>query len=168
MATITLYELGNYNSGRLIPHTFELEDTQTYGEWLSAVSSWLRQLTRELGSLCEEWIVADTEDIPAQFVGEYSIEASYWQYRAATDSSYLDEAVFMTAAELDISPDMVEELYQGEYDNDEDFAYSLAEDIGLMREEVQWPYTCIDWVHAARELMYDYGASGGHYFRTTY
>ena len=63
---------------------------------------------------------------------------------------------------------MVEELYQGDYDDDEDFAMPLAKDVGMLREDVQWPYTCIDWEHAARELMYDYGESGGHYFRTSY
>ena len=55
MANITLYELGDYNSDRLIPHTFDIDDIQTYEDWLSAVSGWLRQLTRELGSLCGEW-----------------------------------------------------------------------------------------------------------------
>jgi antirestriction protein len=168
MANITLYELGNYNNGHLVPHTFDLDDIPTYQDWLAFVSGWLRQLTRELGGLCEEWIVADAEDVPGQYVGQYSIDAAYWQYRETIESSYLDEAVFMAAAELDIPPEMVEELYQGEYDDDEDFAYSLAEDVGLLQEDVQWPYTCIDWGHAARDLMYDYGASGGHYFRTAY
>jgi len=168
MANITLYELSNYNSGRLIPHTFDLDNTETHEDWLTAVSGWLRHLTGELGGLCEEWIVADTEDVPAQFVGEYAIDPAYWQYREAVESSYLDEAVFMAAAELDIPPNMVEELYQGDYDNDEDFAYSLAEDLGLLQDKVQWPYTCIDWEHAARELMYDYSEYGRHYFRTSY
>lgn len=168
MANITLYELSNYNSGRLLPHTFDLDDTPTYQDWLAAVSGWLRQLTRELGGLCEEWIVADVEGVPRQYVGEYSIDEAYWRYRESVNSSCLHESVFQAAAELDIPPDMVEELYQGEYDNDEDFAYSLAEDIGLLQDDVQWPYTCIDWEHAARDLMYDYGESAGHYFRTSY
>jgi antirestriction protein len=168
MASITLYELGNYNGGRLVPHTFDLDEVRTYDDWLTAVSNWLWQLTRELGTLCEEWIVADAEDVPNQFVGEYFVDAAYWQYREAVESSYLDEAVFMAAVKLDIPAEMVEELYQGEYECDRDFAYSLAEDLGLLQEEVQWPYTCVDWDHAARELMYDYGAHDGHYFRTSY
>lgn len=168
MANITLYELGNYNGGQLIPRTFDLDDIPTYQDWLSAVSGWLKQLTRELGGLCEEWIVADAEDVPHQYVGEHSIDEAYWAYRGAIEASYLDEDVFRAAAELDIPPEMVEELYQGEHDNDEDFACSMAEDLGLLQKNVQWPYTCIDWTHAARELMYDYGTSEGHYFRTAY
>ena len=168
MANITLYELGNYNGGNLVAHTFELDTLSSYEEWLGAVHRWLMQLTEKLGQLCEEWIVADAEGVPGQFVGEYHLDPSYWTYREAVDSSYLDETVFIAAAELDIPTEMVDELYQGEYSNDEDFAYSMAEDLGVLDDGAQWPHSCIDWEHASRELMYDYGSSAGHYFRTAY
>jgi antirestriction protein len=168
MASVTLYELSTYNSGHLVPKTFDLDDIPSYEDWLTAVNRWLKELTGDLGALCEEWIVADAEDVPDQYVGEYIMAATYWDYREAVESSHLEKSVFQAAAELDIPLEMVEELYQGEYENDEDFAYTMAEDIGLLQENVQWPYTCIDWQHAARELMYDYGESGSHYFRTAY
>ena len=41
---------------------------------------------------------------------------------------------------------MTEELYQGEYDKDEDFAYQLADDLGLVPEGNDWPTNYIDWV----------------------
>jgi hypothetical protein len=69
MAKITLYELSSYN-GCLVPTTFDLEEAPTYSEWMKAVSEWLRRLTRELGQLCEEWIVADVEGVPRHFIGE--------------------------------------------------------------------------------------------------
>jgi hypothetical protein len=37
-----------------------------------------------------------------------------------------------------------------------DYAQELAEDIGAVKSDAQWPHTCIDWDHAARELQYDY------------
>lgn len=58
-----------------------------------------------------------------------------------------------------------EEAYQGEYRSDEDFAQELAEQLGSIDKNVSWPYTCIDWEWAARELMYDYFESNGYYFR---
>ena len=76
--------------------------------------------------------------------------------------------MFEAAAELDIEPDMTAELYKGEHDNDEDFAYQLADDLGLVPEGNNWPSSYIDWSAAARDLMMDYGESGGHYFRTSY
>lgn len=58
-----------------------------------------------------------------------------------------------------------EEAYQGEYKNDEEFAQELAEELGSIQKEQQWPYTCIDWEYAAKELMYDYSEDSGFYFR---
>lgn len=37
-----------------------------------------------------------------------------------------------------------------------EYAQELAEDCGMLDKEDKWPYTCIDWDHAARELRYDY------------
>jgi transcription elongation GreA/GreB family factor len=49
--------------------------------------------------------------------------------------------------------DDFEEAYQGQYDSDEDFAQSLAEDMGAIDPKSSWPNNCIDWEQAARDLM---------------
>lgn len=36
------------------------------------------------------------------------------------------------------------------------YAEELADDIGAIPRDAQWPLTCIDWEQAARELRYDY------------
>lgn len=36
------------------------------------------------------------------------------------------------------------------------YAEELAEDLGLLTHEDQWPYTCIDWEAAAQALQQDY------------
>jgi hypothetical protein len=41
----------------------------------------------------------------------------------------------------------------------------MAEQCGMIEKNISWPYTCIDWEFAARELMYDYISEDGHYFR---
>lgn len=38
----------------------------------------------------------------------------------------------------------------------EDYAQQLAEDIGAIKTDAGWPYTCIDWEQAAKELAMDY------------
>jgi antirestriction protein len=38
----------------------------------------------------------------------------------------------------------------------EDYAQELADDLGLLQKGSTWPYTCIDWEQAARELQMDY------------
>ena len=106
---------------------------------MAVIHAWLQVITDQTSELCEEWIVSDYEDIPANYVGEH-----------------------------DIDPSIVEELYQGQYNNDEDFVFQMADELGLVPEGYSWPTSYIDWTAAARDLMMDYGESGGHYFRTSY
>ena len=37
-----------------------------------------------------------------------------------------------------------------------DYAQELAEECGDLDREMRWPFTCIDWEKAARELQMDY------------
>lgn len=57
-----------------------------------------------------------------------------------------------------------EEAYCGEFGDDEAFAMDMAENIGFEQPN-NWPYNCIDWEQASRDLMYDYFEVDGHYFR---
>lgn len=76
-----------------------------------------------------------------------------------------DWDVISAAIDCDIQPEDIDEAYQGSYKDDEDFAEEMAESCGMIDKSLNWPYTCIDWERAARELMYDYTESEGHYFR---
>ena len=60
-----------------------------------------------------------------------------------------------------------EEAYQGQHSSDKDFAQDMADSIGAYNssETYNWPISCIDWEHAASELMYDYFEIDGYYFR---
>lgn len=60
----------------------------------------------------------------------------------------------------------LDDMYVGYWYSQEDFAQEQAEELVFGRGESQgWPYYCIDWEWAARELMHDYSEDGGHYFR---
>jgi hypothetical protein len=37
-----------------------------------------------------------------------------------------------------------------------EYAQELAEGCGMIQRDLKWPYTCIDWDSAARELLMDY------------
>lgn len=41
----------------------------------------------------------------------------------------------------------------------EQHARELAEDCGLTDRPMGWPYNCIDWEYAAKELKYDYSST---------
>ena len=50
-----------------------------------------------------------------------------------------------------------EDSFQGEHDSFQEFAEELARDIyGDEIDAARWPFSCINWEHAARELSYDY------------
>jgi len=69
--------------------------------------------------------------------------------------------------ELNDELENFEEAYAGQFDSDEDFARDMARETGALMndDEVSWPYTCIDWEWASKELMYDYSEQDGFYFR---
>lgn len=46
------------------------------------------------------------------------------------------------------------------------YAQELADDIGSTTADAKWPYTCIDWEQAARELRMDY--TGADFDGVTY
>jgi antirestriction protein len=50
------------------------------------------------------------------------------------------------------------------------YAQELAEDIGAIGRDAQWPVYCIDWERAARELKMDYASvqvnGTTYYFRS--
>lgn len=87
------------------------------------------------------------------------------EQREIIENSYHDEEVFEAAMEVDIPVEDVEEAYQGRFFSDEEFAETLANDIGAITNDSSWPNYCIDWEWAARELMMDYVESNGCYFR---
>ena len=50
-----------------------------------------------------------------------------------------------------------EDTFQGEHDSFQEYAEELARDIyGDQLDAARWPFSCINWEHAARELSYDY------------
>ena len=80
-------------------------------------------------------------------------------------SGFYDLDVLNAGVYCDVQIEDIDEAYSGQYDSDENFAEDTAEQLGYINNNASWPYTCIDWEQAARELMYDYSEEGGYYFR---
>jgi len=60
--------------------------------------------------------------------------------------------------------DNLEEAYQGEWNNDEEFVQNLLEDCGYIPENMP-AYIHIDWGKTAQDVMLDYSVDGYYYFR---
>jgi len=57
-------------------------------------------------------------------------------------------------------------VYQGRYDNDEEFARELLE--RTEQSVFSFPYIQIDWEATTAEVMNDYSEANGYYFKDLY
>lgn len=120
----------------------------------------------------EEYACHDIEGLPSYFVSEMSplVFSELCELLDGLNESYQPlEAFAAYCANLGIStPDSsdlnaFDEIYNGEWDSEEEFAEDLANDIcesaehrRLLTQHV-WPYSYIDWERAASDLfMSDY------------
>ena len=72
--------------------------------------------------------------------------------------------VINAAIECDIQISDIDEAYQGEYKDDEDFAESICTEVGDIPSDLP-SYIHIDWERTSGDIMMDYSESDGHYFR---
>lgn len=147
-----------YNNGDLKGEWLDLEDYADLDEFYAAC--------KELHSDEEdpEYMFQDWEGIPDLYIGESWLDETIFKVIEFIEKSHMDEEAILAGLGLDIPIEKIEEAYQGQYDSDEDFARQFADDIGAIQDDCSWPYTCIDWEWAARELMYDYQENNGYYF----
>jgi antirestriction protein len=164
MATVTYNELSNYNAGRLVFKTFEI-DGLTYDEHMEELTAWLEELTEETGELCEECNVADTEDIPSEYVRDYGISPEYFDLQERIENSCLDAEVWIAGVACGIELENIEEAYCGEFSNDVDFAYDYVEQTDMLGESSEFVSNYFDYERFARDLMMDHSNDSGHYFR---
>lgn len=77
---------------------------------------------------------------------------------ADTDPADLDELAILRSIrdEAENEPDWRYGVGFIPDDRFEDYARELAEDIGAIRDDAQWPLTYIDWTAAADALRMDY------------
>ncbi len=167
--TITFYELSAYNDGRLVPKTFDLDDYADQEDFAAARAKWLEELTEKTGHLCEEWIVADFEGVPREYVGEWDLSADFWTWREAFTESRLPLEVFEAGAALGISPENISEAYVGTFDRPADFALELEAERGTFDSQdadLQRLLSYVDWDWMGRDLTGGggYGEENHHYF----
>lgn len=113
----------------------------------------------------EDWELTDDIETDEDIHQNYKDIENIFEYAEAYNESSYDLDVINAAIECGIDFDNIDESYNGKHDDDEDFAQQIAEDIGAIDKNAGWPNNCIDWEYAAKELMWDYSESDGHYFR---
>ena len=171
--------IGNTEFGHMADNRFDYETGNDFNEFILEC---VEQLKYQICSLFEEEedfkrIEQEVQDADFEvnyFVSDWGEVADFERFKdiellneiAEEVDDSIDWEVIDAAINCDVDLSDIEEAYQGEYKDDEDFAYETAVSCGDYNpKENHWPLNCIDWQYAAKELMYDYSASNGHYFR---
>lgn len=110
----------------------------------------LRTLAGEWQDLLDE-LDPEAHDIPLTEDERADIESACEKYESLADEICGDA----TPSGLELHANNYEPTLIAESDF-EDYARELAEEIGAIPEDNQWPLYCIDWERAARELSMDY------------
>lgn len=157
---VTYYELSNYNGGLLIAKTFEL-DNMTAEEHSEERSDWLKELTERTGELCEEWIIADTDEVPDRYVGEWGIDPEFWEYKEKADS--IDPEVLEAGVELGLPLGEIADKYHGRFESEEALAEAYLE--GSMDALPAYVQQYFDYAAYGRDLVLNsLYEQDGHYF----
>ncbi len=156
---------------------FYIDGIPTKGLWVSLdnVTEW-QQVQEKIQAAypaadVDEILCSDIEGLPKFFYASncdsFSMTewAAYQEDRAAYPD--LDEDVITSYFEnCGVSPlSDVEEAYQGEFNSDEDFAEDYIDSTGMLSNMEESLQCYFDTERFARDMMYDYFAVGGHYFR---
>ena len=162
MSNITYHSLSDYVGGTCITKTFAL-DGVSYADHLTQISAWLESITARLndGEMREEWIVCDYENVPANFVGEYSIDESFFDLMEAISNSHLDAEVFNAGVALGISLDQIEDHYFGYYESNRELGECFADSCLDIPENIQGYF---DYDAYGRDLSYSFSEYDGHFF----
>jgi hypothetical protein len=108
----------------------------------------IEELQDEMDSFCEDNNISDTE--------RGNADNEKWMEWDNSESADEFRILMALQDEAEGSPDWSygETLIRDSYFVD--YAQELAEDCGMVENDVKWPYTCINWEKAASELQYDY------------
>jgi hypothetical protein len=154
-----------YNGGNLVGEWWDaVEAPLTMEEFDTDVSPLPDDHTAE-GH--EELWCYDTEGMPVRDEMSPST-AKAWAdlFTEVDDSQHGALTAYIRSQEIkapaDVTVSEFEDAYAGEVSRsssfrpDEEFAQSLWEDTRDGPAITEWPYSCIDWEYAARELMYEF------------
>ncbi len=174
---IYVASLSDYNAGTLHGEWIDLQgkDVDDVHAEIQAMLRSSPSMKYPFAEVPEEWAIHDYEGFGPINLGEYEttetvvvIAELINEHGGAFAVWYAmkrDEYGVLTSEEL---AELFEESFCGEYESGSDYAQELAEAIGCFSVEHgssslgnpvdvsgRWPFTCIDWDRAWRELSHD-------------
>ena len=142
---------------------FNFDDNELTSELVAEALS-----AQYVGCSVDEVLVSDAQGFADYFHSCESFDWDGWEtFSEELAHTHLEREVIMAyfenCGQTDL--DTIEEAYAGEHNSDLDFAQQLGDDIGLLSGMDESLQCYFDWESWARDLMFDYFESNGHYFR---
>ena len=147
---VLVQDLADYTTGTLRGQWFTPTDYADAPEFADAVASFLA-----IAPGHEEYSIDDHEELPGAYVPRHMALNDLWTL-CANVVEY--GPAFAHWAGNVGAVDAVEDFqdrYRGLWDTPREYAQEFADEIGGL-VPMAWPYDCIDWEQATRELMMDY------------
>ena len=153
-ARIYVADLAAYNDGRLVGEWLDLSDYSSGSEVMDAIQELLDKWSEESGETREEYAIHDIDNFPSgiyhESMGENDFDEFYELYNVAEEVGVPYQVIADWVSEGHDASSF-QDAYQGQYDNFEDFAYQLVEDIGL--ESFSSPESYIYITDTDRRIM---------------
>lgn len=164
---IYVASLSDYNAGILHGVWITCDDADEMHEAVTEMLA-ASPTTARYGDPAEEWAIHDHEGLEGIRLGEFEDFETVATHARMVAEHGKAWALWIDYEGGDPDEDAFAEAYCGEWASAADYAQVLAEDCGdlSMREPDpyhrdrgaitdRWPFTCIDWDKAARELSFD-------------
>jgi antirestriction protein len=161
MAKVYVGTYQKYNNGSIEGAWLDLEDYADHDEFIEACM----ELHKDEED--PELMFQDYEEFPERFYGESSIDADLWDWLELDDDDREMWDAFLECfggGTLENARD----AYQGKFESDEAFAEDYIESTGMLSDVPDNLRNYFDTERFARDLMYDFSASDGHYFSSNW
>lgn len=162
----------SYNKGKQFTagQWYDLSEYSSTDDLIEAIKNHYESVGEESDNL--ELMITDSEGLPEALYSEtfdsYAINQAI-QFAGMDEGKKEILTAFINCFGGDFAQalEKYEEAYEGEYEDDEEFAETMADAMGIEISN-SWPHNCIDWSRAARDLMFDFSESNGHYFSSNW
>ena len=164
VAQVYVGTYAKYNSGSIEGAWLDCEDYSSKEEFLEACA----ELHKDEND--PEFMYQDYEGFPERYYSESGIDTDLWDVYLKVDSDEreaFEAYLSIFDGDFDGDYDDFRERYQGEFKSEEDFAYYIVDECGMLDKVPENLRYYFDYEKYARDLFLDgYTMENGHVFYT--
>lgn len=134
-----------YNEGSLAGDWLDLTDYSSKKDFIEACLE-LHDDEKDPELMFQDW-----EDIPADFIGESSIDEKVWEWLELSEDDRQTVAIYLEEVDRNAPFEEALECYEGEFDSEEDWAVDFWDHTGMLGEVPKFAQNYIDFEQFARD-----------------